>query len=166
MSERTRDDKARTSAEPQQPPRPPALRQSEESTRAREIDAIEADESLEGDQPVLEAVDTSGVARTQPPVTTAQSTETPEVDPLFGQNVAADFRSRWDVVQRSFVDDPQQAVRAGDELVSEVLEALSLIFAEQRTEFEKDANPDQLSTESLRLALRRYRSFFERLLTM
>jgi CHAD domain-containing protein len=62
------------------------------------------------------------------------------------------------------VDDPEQAVRDGDELVTQVIEALRQTFAAQRTEFEKDANPDE--TEALRLALRRYRSFFERLLAM
>lgn len=121
--------------------------------------------ALAGDRPVLE-VDTSGVARTQHRVSAAQATEPFEVDPLFGQDVAADFRARWEVVQRSFVDDPQQAVRAGDELVMQVVEVLSRNFADQRTQFEKDPSAGEPSTEALRLALRRYRSFFERVLSI
>ena len=155
------DGEVRTSAEPAQPRRS-ELRDSEEAVQARDLDADEGQEAIEGDRPVLEATDISGVTQTQPP--TARSTELTEVDPLFGQDDAADFRSRWDVVQRSFVDDPEQAVRDGDELVTQVIEALRQTFAAQRTELEKDANPD--GTEALRLALRRYRSFFERLLAM
>jgi hypothetical protein len=154
------DGDVRTSADPQQPRRS-ELREPE-AAQARHLDADDGDEAIEGDQPVLEATDISGVTQAQLP--TAQSTEPTEVDPLFGQDAAADFRSRWDVVQRSFVDDPKQAVRDGDELVTQVIEALRQTFAAQRTEFEKDTNPD--GTETLRLALRRYRSFFERLLAI
>jgi hypothetical protein len=154
------DGEVRTSAEPPQPRRS-GLRESEKAVQAREVDADEGHEAIEGDRPVLEATDISGVQTQRP---TARSTEPTEADPLFGQDDAADFRSRWDVVQRGFVDDPEQAVRDGDELVTQVIEALRQTFAAQRTEFEKDANPDE--TEALRLALRRYRSFFERLLAM
>jgi hypothetical protein len=89
-----------------------------------------------------------------------------EPDPLFAPDSAGNFRSRWDAVQRSFVDDPQGAVRAGDELVGAVIESLRATFADQRAEFEKTPNREGCSTEELRLALRRYRSFFERLLTI
>jgi hypothetical protein len=155
MTVRTRDDSIPTSADPQQP-----LGRAEEISQARDVDAVG------GDAPVLEAVDTSGVTQTSHSESSAQSLQTTEVDPLFGQDAAADYRTRWDVVQRSFVDDPQQAVRAGDKLVTEVIQTLSETFTEQRIKFEKAAHPDQPSTENLRLALRRYRSFFERLLTV
>jgi len=160
MTVRTSDDSPSASADPQPPPRASELRESDEAARVRGGDTIE------GDRPVLRAINISGITQTHHPVAGAQPMESTEVDPLFGQGAAADFRARWDVVQRSFVDDPQQAVRAGDELVTQVIEALSRTFAEQRTEFEKDTNPDQSSTEALRVALRRYRSFFERLLTI
>ena len=78
-----------------------------------------------------------------------------------------DFRSRWDVVQRGFVDDPQAAVRAGDELVSRVIKSLAETFANQRSELEKGLDQsDAPTTENLRIALRQYRSFFERLLSI
>jgi hypothetical protein len=85
--------------------------------------------------------------------------------PLFTGDVAKDFRSRWDIVQRGFVDDPKEAVRAGDELVAQVIKSLAETFSNQRAAIEGD-QADQASTENLRLALRRYRSFFERLLSI
>jgi len=87
--------------------------------------------------------------------------------PLFNDEAAQAFRSQWDVVQRSFVDDPQEAVRAGDELVAQVIKSLAESFSEQRSVLEGElGQTDQSSTENLRLALRRYRSFFERLLNV
>jgi hypothetical protein len=86
---------------------------------------------------------------------------------LFTQDAARDFRSRWDVVQRGFVDDPQEAVRAGDELVAQVIKNLAETFSSQRAAIEHEMHQAQVpSTESLRLALRSYRSFFERLLAI
>ena len=155
MTVRTNGDTVRTSSD-SAPPR----RRTDEAGRDRHIDAID------GDEPVLAAANMSGITQTHHSGPATQSMVASEVDPLFGLDAAADFRSRWDIVQRSFVDDPRQAVRAGDELVTQVIEALSRIFAEQRTEFEKDSHLDQSPTETLRLAFRRYRSFFERLLTM
>jgi hypothetical protein len=110
------------------------------------------------DRPVME-VNTDGVVQTR--------MEETRLAPLFNEDAAADFRSRWDVVQRSFVDDPQEAVRAGDELVAQVIKSLAETFSNQRSALEGELNQtDQSSTENLRLALRRYRSFFERLLAM
>jgi flagellar biosynthesis/type III secretory pathway protein FliH len=88
--------------------------------------------------------------------------EAEELAPLFDEQIAGDFRSRWSVVQQGFVDDPQKAVREGDELVAQVIKSLAETFAKQRATLEGQRD----STEGLRLALRRYRSFFERLLTI
>ncbi len=85
-----------------------------------------------------------------------------ELAPLFERGTAQGFRTRWSAVQQGFVDDPAQAVRAGDELVAQVIKSLAETFAKQRATLEGE----QGSTEDLRLALRRYRSFFERLLSM
>ncbi len=87
--------------------------------------------------------------------------------PLFPAAVADDFRSRWSAVQGSFVDDPGQAVRHGDELVAEVLKSLADSFSSERAKLEGQENQtDKASTEDLRIALRRYRAFFERLLSL
>ena len=103
------------------------------------------------------AVNTEGVIQTTSEKTLA---------PLFTQHAATDFRSRWDVVQKGFVDDPEEAVRAGDELVTQVIKSLADSFSEQRSVLEGDMKAEKSSTENRRLAFRRYRSFFERLLSI
>ena len=116
--------------------------------------------SVQADRPVLEAIKTDGVTKT--PIK-----EDKQLASLFTQEAATDFRSRWDVVQRSFVDNPQDAVRAGDELVAQVIKSLAESFANQRSELEDGhEHTEEATTENLRLSLRRYRSFFERLLSI
>ncbi len=87
--------------------------------------------------------------------------------PLFPPDTADDFRARWTAVQTSFVDDPKEAVRQGDELVAQVMKNLADTFARERSQLEAHIeHSDKATTEDLRVALRRYRSFFERLLTL
>lgn len=86
---------------------------------------------------------------------------------LFLPNAENEFRSRWDAVQRGFVDDPSQAVRQADELVAQVMKGLAETFSNERRTLESEVDQtDKGSTENLRVALRRYRSFFERLLSL
>jgi hypothetical protein len=76
-----------------------------------------------------------------------------------------DFRSRWDEVQIHFVDDPRKAVEKADNLVAETMKRLAEIFSEERKNMETQwSRGENVSTEDLRLALQRYRSFFNRLL--
>ena len=94
-------------------------------------------------------------------------TEEKQLAPLFLPDIAKAFRSRWDTVQRGFVDNPRQAVRQGDELVGQVMKSLAETFSTERATFESQPDQtDKTSTESLRIALRRHRSFFERLLSL
>jgi len=86
---------------------------------------------------------------------------------LFPPDMAQDFRSRWDEVQIGFVDDPKQAVRKADELVAQVMKSLAQKFADERAKFENQFDEQgSASTENLRVALRGYRSFFQRLLSL
>jgi hypothetical protein len=72
---------------------------------------------------------------------------------------------RWKDIQAEFVDEPQKAVQEADALVAELMQRLAVMFAAERAELENRwAGGDQVSTEDLRQGLRRYRSFFERLL--
>ena len=84
---------------------------------------------------------------------------------LFHADVAQGFRSRWDAAQIGFVDDPRRAVRQADELVAEVMKTLAQSFADERRQLEAQMN-ETASTENLRVALQRYRSFFQRLLSL
>jgi hypothetical protein len=97
---------------------------------------------------------------------TAQ-TESPTQRSLFADDELAGLRARWDNVQAGFVDDPKECVHKADGLVSDVVDQLTIGFAETRSRLEEQwARGEQASTEDLRLALRRYRDFFERLLAV
>jgi hypothetical protein len=86
---------------------------------------------------------------------------------LFAPDAADRFRSRWDAVQIGFVDDPGKAVREADELVAEVMQSLADSFARERSSFEGEVQQaGNASTETMRVALQRYRSFFRRLLSL
>jgi hypothetical protein len=89
---------------------------------------------------------------------------------MFAGEESEGYRTRWDAIQTGFVDEPQRAVQEADALVAQVIKRLSEVFADERTRLEQHwgrADKDQqISTEDLRLALRKYRSFFERLLSL
>jgi len=87
--------------------------------------------------------------------------------PLFPENVASDFHSKWDRVQTGFVDEPRKAVQQADELVAEAIKRLAESFAQERNRLESQWDRgDEVSTEDLRVALQTYRSFFQRLLSI
>ena len=79
-----------------------------------------------GERPLLEPVNTERV------IQATVRKEDASLAPLFTQGATTDFRSRWDLVQRSFVDNPQEAVRAGDELVAQVISSLTETFSKDR----------------------------------
>jgi hypothetical protein len=86
--------------------------------------------------------------------------------PLFPDDELHNFRARWDQVQTSFVDEPRQSVEQADSLVANVVKRIAEQFSSERAQLEKQWDSgDNVSTEDLRQALRRYRSFFDRLLT-
>lgn len=87
--------------------------------------------------------------------------------PLFNGDEGEGFRSRWEAIQTGFVDEPRTAVEQADALVAEVMKRLAEVFAGERTTLEQQwGRGDNVSTEELRIALKRYRSFFERLLSV
>jgi hypothetical protein len=86
---------------------------------------------------------------------------------LFNESEAHDLRARWSDVQTGFVDEPRECVQKADSLVASTMKRLAEMFAEERANLEKQwARGDDVSTEDLRVALQRYRSFFNRLLSM
>jgi hypothetical protein len=85
---------------------------------------------------------------------------------LFDQD-PAEAQARWRDLQASFVDDPGQAVHRADELVEEVVEALTGSLTARTGELrERWKSADGGDTEQLRLALRDYRGVLERLLAL
>jgi hypothetical protein len=89
----------------------------------------------------------------------------PDAGPLLASRDAESFRARWTDVQTSFVDAPRQAVEQADGLVAELMQHLAKTFADARGGLEGQWDRgDDVSTDDLRSAFQRYRSFFERLL--
>jgi hypothetical protein len=95
--------------------------------------------------------------------TTGEGTQQPTQ--LFKGDQVQEFRTRWLQLQTAFVDEPRRAVQQADELVAEVMQTLAATFAEHKRELEQQWRREGTAeTEELRLALRRYRSFFDQLL--
>ena len=87
--------------------------------------------------------------------------------PLFAERESKDLFGKWDALQVGFIDEPRRAVEQADHLVAEAMKRTAEIFAEERARLERQWDRgDNISTEDLRVAMRRYRSFFRRLLSM
>ncbi|MET0699154.1 MAG: hypothetical protein ABWY93_05770 [Mycobacterium sp.] len=100
-----------------------------------------------------------------PPAAAPVDTESP--DTLFAESDLSDLRARWTEVQAAFVDDPKDCVQKADGLVSDAVDQLTAGFSHARSRLEEQwARGEEASTEDLRLALKRYREFFERLLAV
>jgi len=99
--------------------------------------------------------------------TAAATAKEPETEALFSTEEADNLRAQWDSIQVRFVDDPRKAVEEADGLVAAAMKRLAEQFAAERSKLEGqwDRGGD-MSTEDLRLSLRRYRSFFGRLLSV
>jgi hypothetical protein len=83
---------------------------------------------------------------------------------LLNREESEHFRARWNEIQGKFVDEPRSAVQQADALVSEVIEQITRMFANEHSSLEGQWNQgNDVSTEDLRQALQHYRSFFNRL---
>jgi hypothetical protein len=97
---------------------------------------------------------------------TTSTDDTRQVD-LFPNEELVGYRTRWESIQTGFVDQPRAAVEQADALVSQVMTRLTEVFTRERSMLEGQwTKGDNVSTEDLRIALTRYRSFFHRLLSM
>jgi hypothetical protein len=85
---------------------------------------------------------------------------------LFEDNEAEQFRTQWLEIQSRFVDDPSVSVKDADDLVADVIKNITRSFADKRMALEGQWKSGDVSTEDLRVAMKRYRSFFNRLLTL
>jgi hypothetical protein len=132
-----------------------------------------SDSPMDRDMPMQDADERAGTVRT---VSSSSRLANPAANDgaaqaadaaLFPAGEADDFRGRWTEVQTGFVDEPRNAVEQADSLVAEMMQRLAKVFAEERARLEEQwSRGDDISTEDLRQALRRYRSFFNRLLSV
>ena len=120
-----------------------------------------SDQPAEGGPVVKETLE-EHKARMNPPGTTEE-----DLVALFANDIAQKYRTRWLAIQSNFVDDPQASVKEADDLVADVIKGITNSFADRRSSLEKNWNGGgEASTEDLRQALKQYRSFFERLLSL
>jgi hypothetical protein len=135
----------------------------ENKEKQMNVDVVDTtDEPVENEQHVEERVPENN---TRP--TTPTDIREEELAPLFEGDEAKRFRSRWLAIQSTFVDDPSASVKQADDLVSDVIKSVTMNFSNRRIALEKQWNAEEnTSTEDLRMAIKRYRSFFDRLLTL
>ena len=137
------------------------LRREQMNDQQRMRDPQMRDPQMHGERP------TPPQQHEQAPAQNMQAQAAEPLAALFPPQVAQEFRQRWDQVQIGFVDDPRRAVQQADELVAHVMKSLATTFADQRSRLEaglgREGDPN---TEDLRVALRGYRSFFQRLLSL
>jgi len=109
----------------------------------------------------------SAPATTSSATSTSAASSASDTTPLFPNNELEELRIRWSEVQTGFVDEPRRAVEQADSLVASATKRLAEVFAEERSKLEGQWDRgDNVSTEDLRIALQRYRSFFHRLLSI
>ena len=131
----------------------------------RDPDLSSESQSRAATAPEPETTPDAGIAPSPGLRTTSRDQEF--MVPLFSGAQSHALRSRWEALQVSFVDRPRDAVEEADRLVREAINSLSGGFATEREKLEQQWHRgEDASTEDLRLALRRYRSFFERLLSI
>ena len=134
----------------------------ENKDRQKTVEVVDtSDQPAEGGQMVKETV-AEHEARMNP-----ENVKQDDLAPLFENDAAEKFRTRWLAIQSRFVDDPKASVKEADDLVADVIQGITSSFADRRGTLEKNWNGGgNASTEDLRQAFKQYRSFFDRLLSL
>jgi hypothetical protein len=114
-----------------------------------------------GEQTQLE-----GAANRQP-TSVGKRPDDEQATPLFSEQESKVLFAKWDALQVGFIDEPRHAVEQADNLVASAMKRTAEVFAEERSKLERQWDRgDNVSTEDLRIAMRRYRSFFRRMLSV
>ena|SRR5215207_3661235 len=168
-----RDTNSRSDEMRQDPPTTPAT--TADIAGVDDDKMIDRAEAAEEPEPAEQSAPAEQIAPAEPPRvehTRAEATEPaptrePETTRLFEDAETIELRERWTDVQSAFVDEPRTAVEQADALVADVMKRLATGFAGERKSLEGQwSRGDDVSTEDLRLAMQRYRSFFDRLLNV
>jgi hypothetical protein len=134
---------------------------------ARDDETVGPDNGLANDQEIG--------AQTAAPNTDSHVTDEPGTDkrdtgdgtgPLLDPETAQRLRDRWRDVQLRFVDDPRAALGEARGLVGEAVDSLTTALTEQRSRLDTDGGAgtdgDAGETERIRVAIRHYRDFLDR----
>lgn len=140
---------------------PPGGTPAEESEGRSEAPAFPGEATGEATASSAPAEEPAG--EPAPEAATPTDDEPPQ---LLTTDEEGDFRARWQEIQNRFVDDPREAVHAADTLVADLMQTLASTFSQHKQGLETQWNRgEEANTEDLRMALRKYRSFFNRLLS-
>lgn len=136
----------------------------------RELGARERADRMRDDEPITRPRASVGDRELQH-VTEAREPVMPRVEALGEEGLFAEgdtraYRSRWESIQASFVDEPRRAVEEADSLVRDLTGRITEVFTRQRSSLEQQWDRGEVSTEDLRMALQRYRDYFNRLLKL
>ena len=157
----TAEEEHRSEAEEEDPTSP--------AQRERPMTAEQDRPTADQDRPTTADIASGGdrqASREGTPKEAGESAEEDDRQPLLAEDATSDVRDRWEQIQGSFVDEPRRAVEEADTLVAELMQQLADSFAQERQGLEGQWDRgDEVSTEDLRIALQRYRSFFDRLLS-
>ncbi len=144
-----------------------------EINHAEPLPTPEDDRPERSDTPLAEtAGERAGAASDQPapsprPDQPAPAAQDVRPEEFFPPDRRQQLRGTWVDIQSAFIDEPKRAVQNADNLVKEILGAVSQKFEGARHSLEAEWNRgEQASTESLRIALQRYRALFDRLLSL
>jgi hypothetical protein len=141
------------------------MERDESSATSAEDPVTETDEQRPTTADIASGTDDSG--EQAPSAVEAVADDEDERRPLLEEEATVEVRSRWEKIQGGFVDEPRRAVEEADTLVAELMQQLADSFAKEREGLEGQWDRgDEVSTEDLRIALQRYRSFFDRLLSV
>ena len=137
-----------------------------ENEKQMDRDQVDRGEERLRDEQIAEGqVLDEGTETNRPAADSTTSEE--DFAPLFENNEAEKFRTHWLEIQSRFVDDPTVAVKEADDLVADVIKNITRTFSDKRLGLENQwKRGDKVSTEDLRVAMKSYRSFFNRLLTL
>jgi hypothetical protein len=144
------------------------------------VDAERADAELADDHTVADQTDQAVTTAASDDTSGASDAEgvapdgellpgdakTEPVDAFFTDDDAQGFRARWREVQLRFVDDPQAAAQEAEALVGDAIDGLAAELSARREELAGWHGSDNSDTEKLRMAVRRYREFLDRMLDL
>ena len=137
-----------------------------ENEKQMDRDQVEMGEERLRDEQIAEGQVVDEGTETNRPAADSTTREE-DFAPLFEDNEAEKFRTHWLEIQSRFVDDPTVAVKEADDLVADVIKNITRTFSDKRLGLENQwKRGDKVSTEDLRVAMKSYRSFFNRLLTL
>ena len=159
-----------------EPPMPHDERRRSEEMRAQVDERVRNRQEVAPSPPPFERVDRADpadrgqqperIAHRAPGAEHARESAPPRRGVLLSEGEADRLQSRWSDIQAAFVDEPREAVRKADSLVNDVTRRINEVFTAERSALEKQWDRgDQVTTEDLRVALQRYRSFFDHLLS-